>query len=71
MDFALTPEQEAIREAVGAVCTRFDDDYWLKKDKEGGFPHDFHRRAWRRPAGSASACPRSTAARGSASPRRR
>jgi acyl-CoA dehydrogenase len=43
MDFALTPEQEAIREAVGAVCTRFDDAYWLKKDKEGGFPHDFHQ----------------------------
>jgi acyl-CoA dehydrogenase len=43
MDFALTPEQEAISEAVGAVCTRFDDAYWLKKDKEGGFPHDFHR----------------------------
>jgi acyl-CoA dehydrogenase len=43
MDFALTPEQEAIRKAVGAVCTRFDDAYWLKKDKEGGFPHDFHQ----------------------------
>ena len=22
---------------------RFDDAYWLKKDKEGGFPEDFYR----------------------------
>ena len=43
MDFALSPEQVAIREAVGAICAHFDDAYWLKKDKEGGFPHDFHR----------------------------
>ena len=43
MDFALTPEQDSIREAVTAICARFDDAYWLKKDKEGGFPHDFHR----------------------------
>lgn len=43
MDFALTSEQEAIREAVAKVCRRFDDEYWLKKDKEGGFPHDFHK----------------------------
>ena len=21
----------------------FGDDYWLKKDEEGGFPHEFHR----------------------------
>jgi acyl-CoA dehydrogenase len=21
----------------------FGDDYWLKKDRDGGFPHDFHR----------------------------
>lgn len=21
----------------------FDDDYWLKKDRDGGFPHDFHQ----------------------------
>jgi acyl-CoA dehydrogenase len=43
MDFALSPEQEAIREAVADVCKRFDDAYWLRKDKEGGFPHDFHK----------------------------
>ena len=43
MDFALGPEQEAIREGVAGVCARFDDAYWLTRDREGGFPHDFHR----------------------------
>jgi acyl-CoA dehydrogenase len=41
MDFALTPEQEAIGEAVSAICSRFDDTYWLTRDREGGFPNDF------------------------------
>jgi acyl-CoA dehydrogenase len=43
MDFALTANQESIRDAVGKICARFDDAYWLKKDKEGGFPADFHK----------------------------
>src|SRR5712691_12762442 len=43
MDFALTANQESIRDAVAKICTRFDDAYWLKKDKEGGFPADFHK----------------------------
>jgi len=42
MDFELTHEQEAIRDAVAAVCARFDDSYWLTRDREGGFPHDFY-----------------------------
>src|SRR5215510_14432671 len=42
MDFALSANQESIRDAVGKICSRFDDAYWLKKDKEGGFPADFH-----------------------------
>jgi acyl-CoA dehydrogenase len=42
MDFALTEDQQAIRSAVERICARFGDDYWLKKDREGGFPHDFH-----------------------------
>ncbi len=40
---SLTPAQQEIREAILKVCTRFADDYWLGKDREGGFPHDFHR----------------------------
>ncbi len=43
MDFALSAEQEAIRDAVGRICARFGDDYWLAKDGDGGFPDDFHR----------------------------
>ena len=43
MDFALSDEQEAIRDAVEKVCARFGDDYWLAKDRDGGFPDDFHR----------------------------
>src|SRR2546429_8413340 len=43
MDFALSANQESIRDAVAKICSRFDDAYWLKKDKEGGYPADFHR----------------------------
>jgi acyl-CoA dehydrogenase len=43
MDFALTASQESIRDAVAKICARFDDAYWLKKDKEGGYPADFHK----------------------------
>ncbi len=43
MDFALSANQESIRDAIGKICSRFDDAYWLKKDKEGGYPADFHR----------------------------
>jgi acyl-CoA dehydrogenase len=42
MDFALSANQESIRDAVARICARFDDAYWLKRDKEGGFPADFH-----------------------------
>jgi len=43
MDFAFTPEQESIREAIGKICEQFGDDYWLRKDKEGGFPTELHQ----------------------------
>jgi acyl-CoA dehydrogenase len=43
MDFALSANQESIRDAVGKICSHFDDAYWLKKDKEGGYPVDFHK----------------------------
>jgi acyl-CoA dehydrogenase len=36
-------ERNAIREGVRAVVTRFDDDYWLARDEDGKFPHEFHR----------------------------
>ena len=43
MDFAFTQEQEQIREAIAKICARFPDEYWLKKDKEGGFPVELHQ----------------------------
>ena len=42
MNFDLTEDQIAIRNAVAAVCADFGDDYWLRKDLEGGFPEDFY-----------------------------
>jgi acyl-CoA dehydrogenase len=43
MDFSLSAEQEAIRAAVEKICACFPDEYWLGKDRDGGFPEDFHR----------------------------
>ncbi|HJQ59914.1 MAG TPA: acyl-CoA dehydrogenase family protein [Vineibacter sp.] len=43
MQFGLSEQQLAIRDSVTKLCARFDDAYWLKKDKEGGFPDDFYK----------------------------
>jgi acyl-CoA dehydrogenase len=43
MDFSLTDAQQEIREAILKICARFGDDYWLAKDRDGGFPDEFHR----------------------------
>jgi acyl-CoA dehydrogenase len=43
MEFGFSQEQEAIRAAIERICEEFDADYWLAKDREGGFPHDFHK----------------------------
>ncbi len=40
---ANTPERAAIREAVRAICDRFDDAYWAEKDRAHAFPHEFAR----------------------------
>lgn len=42
MNFDLTDDQHSIRSAVQEICKPFSDDYWLKKDREGGFPEDFY-----------------------------
>jgi acyl-CoA dehydrogenase len=41
MDFSLSDDQQRIREAIAKLCANFDDAYWLKRDREGGFPEDF------------------------------
>ena len=43
MDFGLSDNQQSIRDAIQKVCAGFEDAYWLKKDREGGFPKEFHR----------------------------
>jgi acyl-CoA dehydrogenase len=42
MDFALTEDQLAIRTAIEKVCAPFDDAFWLARDRDGRFPHEFH-----------------------------
>ena len=41
MDFTLSDEHRAIQEAVGRIGARFDETYWLTRDREGGFPYEF------------------------------
>ena len=43
MDFAFTSDQLEIKAAVERVCAGFGEDYWLDKDRHGGFPSDFHQ----------------------------
>ena len=43
MDFRQTAEQDAVQEAIGRICARFGDDYWLAKDRAHAFPHEFHQ----------------------------
>ncbi len=43
MDFALTEEQTAIEGGISQILSVFDDEYWLEKDRNGGFPEEFYR----------------------------
>ena len=36
-------ERQAIQDGVRAVVTKFGDDYWLERDEDGKFPHQFHK----------------------------
>src|SRR5262245_12255566 len=38
-----TEERAAIRDAVRALCDRFDDAYWSERDRSGTFPFEFHQ----------------------------
>jgi acyl-CoA dehydrogenase len=42
MEFALTEAQEQIRQEILRQCARFGDDYWLAKEREAVFPHEFY-----------------------------
>jgi acyl-CoA dehydrogenase len=43
MDFALTAMQRQVEDALARICARFGDEYWLARDRDGVFPHEFHR----------------------------
>jgi acyl-CoA dehydrogenase len=43
MDNTLTSSQVEIRDGVLKLCAAFGDDYWLERDRDGEFPHAFHR----------------------------
>ena len=42
MAFELTAEQAEIRDQMLKLCASFGDEYWLRKDREGTFPEEFH-----------------------------
>ncbi len=42
MDFDYSADQIAIRKAVEQVCANFSDEYWLARDNDGKFPHEFY-----------------------------
>src|SRR4026208_2613923 len=71
MDSSLTTAQQEIREAILKICAGFGEDYWLERDRDGEFPHAFHRAVagggWPPPppppAPGAAGAPRDAAAR--------
>jgi hypothetical protein len=53
---ANTPERREIRNALRALCNKFDDNYWAEKDRLHEFPHEFAR-PWPSEVGLESRCP--------------
>ena len=41
MDFLLSQDQRALQDAVARIAARFNEPYWLTRDREGGFPAEF------------------------------
>jgi acyl-CoA dehydrogenase len=43
MDNTLTEQQQEIRDAALKLAGKFSLDYWLERDRNGGFPEEFYR----------------------------
>jgi acyl-CoA dehydrogenase len=43
MSFKLTDQQQNIRDTILRVCAEFDDEYWLERDRNGGFPNELYK----------------------------
>jgi acyl-CoA dehydrogenase len=41
VDFSLTADQQNIRDAILKHCSQFPDEYWLERDRDAVFPHEF------------------------------
>ena len=39
----ITPAQSAIVDAIGRICSKYDDAYWLARDNDHRFPEEFVR----------------------------
>lgn len=43
MDNVLTPDYQEIRDAALRIASKFGPEYWLERDRNGGFPEEFYR----------------------------
>src|SRR5690606_939224 len=43
MSFVLSEEHKALVAGVESLCSQYTDDYWLARDQDGQYPHDFHQ----------------------------
>ena len=43
MDFALTDQQQQIKDSIRKLCANFGPEYWLERDDSGAFPEEFYR----------------------------
>ncbi|MGI5219845.1 acyl-CoA dehydrogenase family protein [Nocardia sp. CA-290969] len=43
MSFELTEDQRLIRDSVAELARKFDDQYWMEKDRDHEFPTEFYR----------------------------
>ena len=42
MDFTENDDHQRLRDGVRALTSRFGDDYWLARDRDGVYPHEFY-----------------------------
>ncbi|MDH2901412.1 MAG: acyl-CoA/acyl-ACP dehydrogenase [archaeon] len=41
LSFEETEEQKLLRQTVGSLASKFDDEYWRKRDSDGEFPREY------------------------------
>jgi acyl-CoA dehydrogenase len=43
MDYQLSEDHQAVVSAAERICAKFPVEYWLERDRVGGFPEEFYR----------------------------